>query len=117
MQLIHLPTAVEAVPWDDTADTRLALERLGYTDDCGDFAYANPDAPQGQRILQIPTMDRQTAEALPGESWIVRGATGEWYCIRNEVRAAGYVPIDSEVGRLLDRLARVLRYLDGEATA
>lgn len=96
MRLVHKPTVVDAVLWDDSDRARHELANLGYRGDCGDFHYEDADAVEGTRVLLVPTSDRsRSVAARAGESWVVRGVVGEWYCITNDVRVAAYDEVAS----------------------
>ena len=95
VKLRHLPTVVDAVDWDDTDRARRALVDLGFRADNGDFTYERPHAPEGTRVLLIPTMERTAwVAARPGEDTIIRGVVGEWYAIPSDVRAKAYEVIE-----------------------
>lgn len=89
VQLVHKPTAVTAVLWDDSDEARKTLADLGYRRDNGDFRYVDADAPVGTRSLIIPTPEGDRV-AVPGEYWIILGVHLHWYCIRNAVKVASY---------------------------
>lgn len=91
VKLRHRPTVVTGVLWDDTEHARLALADLGYRRDNGDFVYEDPDAPQGTRVLLVPTSERVNAVAArAGEDTVILGVVGEWYVIPPDVRTKAY---------------------------
>lgn len=92
MKLVHKPTVVDAVLWDDSDDARQQLRDLGYVADNGEFRYENDGIDP--RVLLVPTPEG-VRPALPGESWVIRGVKGEWYCIANDVKVAAYDEVSS----------------------
>jgi hypothetical protein len=93
LTLVHKPTVVKAVRWDDTAEARAALASIGFQ--FGLHGYLG-DGP-GPRTLTIRTPEGDRA-ARPGESTVIQGTRGQWYCIGHDVEADCYDPVLVEIG-------------------
>jgi hypothetical protein len=87
------PVIVEARRWDGTAEAAGPLIDWILTGDhCARYHDANDGVPGARTEIAIDTLEG-TITASPGD-WIIRGAQGEFYPIKDSIFRETYEPVD-----------------------